>query len=231
MADILPSFTYDRSVARYRNTATGQFVARGRVMSLLDTQIRGAEQRLGDIVTAMHEGRLAPGTGQLLMRDELRRLSLQNAALAKGGMERLTFADYGRAGRQLRDTYARVTGLARDLQDGKVSLDQALNRVRGYVGEARVNYFKAERESLQATGKQYEQRRRLNPAEHCRGCIRYASLGWRPIGELPPPGDGSTPCGAFCRCTMETREVTPEMQRERRGNNLVVVRSNGRIPV
>lgn len=214
MADVLPGFTFDRRAARYRDTSRGQFVSRTRIVHLLDTQIRGAEQRLGDIVAAMHDKSISPGMGQMMMRDELRRLSLQNAALAKGGIDKLDFRDYGRAGRQLRDTYARVANLTRDMQAGTVSIDQAMQRVRGYVGEARRNFFETEKETLRATGRQYEQRRRLNPAEHCRDCIRWAGMSWRPLGELPSPGEQSK-CGSFCRCTMETREVTPEKARER----------------
>lgn len=211
---IFPNYTFSRSLARYRNTATGRFVSRDRILDLLDAQIRHAENRLGDIVTAMHEKTIAPGVGQTLMRDELRRLSLTNAALGKGGFDRLDFRDYGRAGRQLRDTYQRVSNLARDLEAGRVSLPQALNRVAGYVGEARRSFFETEREALRSTGKAYEERRRLNPAEHCRDCVRWASMSWRPMGELPAPGEQSA-CGSHCRCNMERREVTPEMMRER----------------
>lgn len=214
MPSILPGYVYDTRSARFRNTARGQFVSRQRILDLLDTQVRHAENRLGAIVTAMHERTIAPGMGEMLMRDELRRLSLTNAALGKGGFDRLDFRDYGRAGRQLRDTYQRVSNLARDMQAGKVTLPQALNRVAGYVGEARRNFFETEREALRATGRTYEERRRLNPAEHCRSCVRWASMSWRPMGELPPPGSESE-CGPRCKCSMERREVTPEMMRER----------------
>lgn len=219
MAAVLPGYSWSRSAARYRDTARGQFVARTRILSLLDRQIATAEQRLGDIVAAMHDKSISPGIGQTMMRDELRRLSLQNAALAKGGIEKLDFRDYGRAGRQLRDTYTRVGNLARDMQAGRVSIDQALQRVRGYAGEQRRNFFETEKEALRATGRAYEQRRRLNPAEHCRDCIRWAGMSWQPLGVLPTPGQDSK-CGFFCRCTMETREVTPEMMRERQTASL-----------
>lgn len=214
MASILPGYTFDRRAARYRDTQRGQFVSRTRILSLVETQIRTAEQRLGDIVAAMHDKSVSPGVGQTLMRDELRRLSLQNAALGKGGLDKLDFRDYGRSGRQLRDTYARVANLAQDIHTGRVSLPQALNRVAGYVGEARRNFFVTQREAMQATGRAFEERRRLNPAEHCRSCVRWASMSWRPMGELPPPGSESE-CGPRCKCTVEYREVTPEMMRER----------------
>lgn len=211
---ILPGFTYDRASARFRDTARGQFVSRTRIMFLLEAQVNSTEQRLGEIVTAMHEGAMSSGYGQMLMRDELRRLNLTNAALGKGGFDRLDFRDYGRAGRQLRDTYERISNLARDMEAGRVTLPQALNRVRGYVGEARRNFFASERDAMRATGRAFEERRRLNPAEHCKDCVRYASMSWRQMGELPVPGEGSV-CGPRCRCTMERREVTPEMMRER----------------
>jgi hypothetical protein len=211
VSDILRGYTFSRAASRYRDTSTGRFVARANVNALMETNVNRAEERLGNIVQSLFDKEISPGMAQTLMRDELRRVSLQNAALGKGGIDRLDFRDYGRVGRQLRDTYARATATLRDVEDGKVSVAQALNRVRGYAGEARLNFFQAQREALAASGKLFEQRRRLNPAEHCRGCIRYASMGWQPVGILPAPGDGSTPCGIYCRCTMETREVTPEM--------------------
>lgn len=214
MPDILPGFVYDRSVARYRNTARGQFVSRARITSLLDTQISTAEQRLGDIITAMHEGAMSPGYGQVMVRDELRRLHLQNAALGAGGFDRLTLREYGRAGRMLRDDYARMTNLLKELRAGKVSLPQALSRVSGYVGSARVNFLEAERDAVRALGHTFEERRRLGASEHCADCVNYANQGWQPLGTLPVPGEASR-CNRRCRCNLERREVTEDMQRER----------------
>lgn len=219
MADVLVGYSFSRSAARYRSSSTGQFVSRTRIMALLDRQIATAEQRLGDIVAAMHDKSITSGMGQLMIRDELRRLHLQNAALGAGGIDRLSFREYGRAGRSLRDTYQRVASLTLDIEKGRVSLPQAMNRIQGYAGEARRNFFETQRDTLQATGKQYEQRRRLNARESCVDCIRYAGLGWQPLGTLPEPGNSSR-CNAWCRCTMETREVTPEMIRERLGQSL-----------
>lgn len=214
MPDVLPGYQWDRSVARYRSTTRGQFVSRERILGLLDTQIHTAETRLGDIVTAISEGALSPGYGQIVMRDELRRLHLQNAALGAGGFDRLSFREYGRAGRLLRDDYQRLTRLLGDMQAGKVSLPQALQRVHGYVGSARVNFLEAERDAARATGRTFEERRRLGAAEHCEDCVGYARQGWQPLGVLPVPGERSR-CNRRCRCTLERREVTEDMQRER----------------
>lgn len=218
MADVLPGFTFDRGVARYRDTSTGRFVSRDRgansIMRLLDQRIRSSEQRLGDIVQAIADKSMAPGVGQMLMRDELRRLHLQNAALGAGGVDRLTFREFGRAGRALRDTYPRVANLVQGLNNGTVSIDQAMNRITGYVGEARVNFLHAERDAAHNTGLPHEERRLLGVAEHCVDCVGYAAQGWQPMGTLPVPGERSR-CNGRCRCRMERRLVTPEMQQER----------------
>lgn len=206
MADVLPGYTFARDSARYRNTSTGRFVARRDILSLLDSQINGAERRLGDLVTALYEKNISPAIFQEQMRTELRRLHMQNAALGAGGFDRLTAREYGRAGQMLRTDYERLTNLARDIVDGKATLPQALNRVSGYAGSARVNFLEAERDAVRDTGRPMEERRRLGVAEHCDDCVEYASLSWQPLGTLPVPGNGSV-CGSRCRCSLERREV------------------------
>lgn len=206
MADVLPGYTYKRSTGQFHYLSNGQFVARERILGLLDSQINGAERRLGDLVTALYEERIAPAIFQEQMRTELRRLHLQNAALGAGGFDRLTSREYGRAGQMLRGDYERLTNLARDIVSGKATLPQALVRVQGYVGTARVNFLEAERDAVRATGIEYEERRRLGVAEHCDDCVGYAAQGWQPLGVLPVPGDGSV-CGSRCRCSLERREV------------------------
>lgn len=208
MADILRGYTYSRSVGRYRDTATGRFVGRARILTLLESQVDRAEARLANIVQGLANGELAPGYAQTMMRDELRRLNLQNAALGKGGMDRLTAQDYGRVGRQLRDSYQRMTNLVRDVQSGQANLSQAMNRLSGYVLEARHQFFAAEREAARQTDRRFEERRILNAKESCVDCIGYARLGWQPLGTLPLPGTGGTRCGKYCRCTLERREIT-----------------------
>ena len=208
MADILVGYTYSRGLARYRDLTTGRFVSRNNIVSLLETQVDSTERRLGALVNAAHEGRVSPSWFAETMRTELRRAHLQNRALGMGGFDRLDASNYGAVGRKLRDDYARVARLAQDLADGNVTLPQALQRVRGYAGNARLEYWEAERAAMRGTGRSMEARRMLNPAEHCQTCIWLASKSWRPMDEIPVPGDGSTECGSYDRCSIEYR-TTP----------------------
>jgi hypothetical protein len=206
MPDILRGYSFDRAIARYRDTTRGQFVSRARITDLLEQNVNGAEQRLASIVQGIFDGSIRPAYGQTLMREELRRMTLQNIALGKGGFDRLNFADYGKAGRELRDTYQRMTGLMRDIQNERVTLPQAMNRIHGYVGNARTLFYEAEREAMRQSDRRYEERRVLNARESCVDCVRYAGMGWQPFGVLPAPGSGSR-CGTNCRCSLEWRVV------------------------
>lgn len=212
-ADILVGYAYDTRSARYRSSATGQFVSRQRVLDLMDAQVASAERRLGELTTAMFEQRLSPIAYQSIMRDEMRRLHLQNAALGAGGIERLGQAEFGRSGALLRDDYARMTNLANGIANGEVTLPQALNRIQGYAGSARINFLTTEREANRQAanlrGAQLEERRRLGVSEHCVDCVGYAAMGWVELGVLPLPGIGSV-CGSHCRCLLERREVPVE---------------------
>lgn len=206
MPDLLRGYTYSRPAARYRDTATGKFVSRARITSLLEQNVNHAEDRLSQLIQSVFSKEMAPGPAQVMIRDELRRLTLSNAALGKGGIDRLTWADYGRAGRQLRDSYQRMSNLVSDVEKGRATLPQALNRVQGYVLEARQQFFIAEREALRQSGGQFEERRRLHANESCADCMSYAGMGWQPFGTLPLPGQLSR-CRVFCRCTIERREI------------------------
>lgn len=215
MADVLPGFSYSRGAARYRDLNNGRFVSHARITELLEQRVNDAENRLAAIVQGVFNKEIAPGVAQEMARDELRRLNLSNAALGKGGIEQLNFRDYGRTGRQLRDSYQRMSNLLNDVQAGRVSLTQALNRVEGYTIEARNQFFAARRDAQRESGRQFEERRTLHARESCRGCISYAAMGWQPHGTLPLPGSGDTQCGRYCRCTLESREVVQEAERER----------------
>jgi hypothetical protein len=112
-------------------------------------------------------------------------------------------------GRRLRDDYQRIVQLTQDIANGDATLPQALNRVNGYAGSARIEYFEAARQRAQASNAEMAliERRVLGASEHCDGCLELYGRGWQPSGILPLPGDGSTECGTHDRCDLIEREV------------------------
>lgn len=212
MPDALPpGYAYNPNTARYRNQRTGRFVPRRDILGLIDRQINAGEQRLRDLTTSFHEGRLSASVWSEQMRSEVRRLHLQNAALGSGGVDRLTAREYGRIGGTLRGEYQRIENFARQVQAGEVTLPQALARTDGYAGGARVQFFDTEREAAQNAaadeGESVIERRHLDPgAQHCDDCPGYYDQGWQPSGALPVPGR-ECQCQNHCRCSMSRRSV------------------------
>lgn len=208
MPDLLPGFNFDRTSHRYRDLSTGRFVARQHITGLLDNQVQATAETLTALTTAAHEGRLAPAAYVEQMRTEVRRLTLQNAALGAGGFDKLTQSDYGRVGAQLRGEYQRIVQFAEQMKAGEVTLPQALNRAEMYAGTARKQFWEAEAAHVEPSepGMAILERRLLGVAEHCEDCTQYYDQGWQPLGVLPEPGQESA-CMSNCKCKKVRMEV------------------------
>lgn len=208
MADVLPGYTWDARAGRYRSATTGRFVPRTAIMDQLGRAVMDGRETASRLTTAFHEGRLSAAAWQEQMRTTLRRMHSQHAALATGGWDRMTPRDWGRIGYALREDYARIQRLAEAVQRGEVTLAQALQRADGYMGNARAQYYKAERERLRPSSSDQEiiSRRILGASEHCPDCLEYYARGWQPVAFLPVPTEASQ-CGTYCQCDVIHREV------------------------
>lgn len=208
MATVLPGYVWLKDFNRFRDMETGRFVSRQTINDILQTQTSEAETRYREIATALHEGRITSASFVERMREESRRNMLQNIALAKGGFDRLDFSDYGRAGQALRNQYAQFAGTAQDVADGKVSLPQLLQRANGYAGEARRQYYIADRDQRQPSNSDHVVigRRTLGDAQHCEDCLKYYGQGWQMASEVITPGILCS-CQTHCRCSVIYREV------------------------
>lgn len=208
MPDVLPGYRYSTAVNRYVSNATGRFVARREIVGLLNAHTNAGENRLGDLATALHEGRISRGVFAEQFATEIKRLHLQNRALGAGGWDGLTQADYGAVGGKLQADYRRLLNFADAIANGEISIAQALNRANMYAGNARTQYWEAWRARNRAgIGRVLIEKRNLGAAEHCPDCTELHARGWQMEGVLPTPGDGSTECLSNCACTMEVREV------------------------
>ena len=206
---LLQGYYFDVRNRNYIRAATGRFVARSRIVELLDKSITQREARLYKGVQRFADGELSPATFLSRSRTMLKRQYLQNSALAKGGWDRLTPSDYGAVGGKLRWQYQRLATMAQEITDGKISVAQALNRTHMYMGDARAEFYRVERDELPRPklGNVYIERRRLDPpAIHCQKCLDHAALGWQPERTLPVPGDDCQ-CDGNCRCTLERKEI------------------------
>lgn len=209
MADVLPSYRFDKRTGQYHSDATGRFVGRKTIISLMKSHVDAAAGRFAELTTAFYEGRLEAAAWIEQVRGEQRRLTLQSAALGFGGWDRLTSVQFGRAGSDLRDQYAKIAGTAQDIADGKITLAQALARVNEYVGAAKAHFWQAERETVQRShsGVIVIERRTLGAGgKSCKDCLEFYEQGWQPMGVLPPPCTDSV-CRGNCQCQLVRKEI------------------------
>jgi hypothetical protein len=195
----------------YRNLTTGRTVARAKIVELLDAQVQARGDRLARLTLDYKAGVLDASTWLATMRDELRRAAIENRALGAGGLDKLGFHDYGVIGANIKESYRRLIGFANGLADGSISEAQALARLTGYLGQARWQYYDAVKERRSLTSKPgfvVLAARRLGIAEHCNSCVMYSRAGFRPIAQVPMPGEPNTSeCDGHCRCHLEIKEV------------------------
>jgi len=207
---LLQGYYWDKRNHNYVRAASGRFVARSRILELLEKSVAGRERRLYEGVQRLVDGRRSPQVFLSHAKLMLKRQYLQEAALAAGGWDRLTPADFGRVGGKLQAQYRRMAEMTRGIRDGEVSEAQALSRMHMYMGNARAEFFEVERELLPPVppGKMRIERRTLGASKGgpCVDCQAFANMGWQPAGVLPIPTQGSV-CNGNCHCTLHRVEV------------------------
>jgi hypothetical protein len=204
---------------------TGLYVARAVIVGLLDAQVNATEVQMTDLTTAVMEGLITVAVWQEQVRTEVKRQVLQQTALGSGGWDRISQAGYGRAGADLRQLYAQISGTARDISHalaakppgvggggndgGKITMAQAQARANEYAGHGRSHFYVAERETVKpsASNMMLIERRMLGAGgKTCKDCVSFYGQGWQPLGVLPPPGVDSV-CRGNCKCRLVRMEV------------------------
>lgn len=209
MADSAPpGFLYDPVTGDYYYKSNGKPVADRRIKELLAALILAGSVRLGELTTAFVEGRLAPSVWVEQTNTDLLRQHLILAALGAGGWAQLTEDDYARVQSRMDEDRKKVAGTASDVLLGTATLAVALARINTYIGDARTQFYDAQRRRIQrsASNMVLLERRILGNAQHCHDCIIYYNMGWQHVGTLPIPGMDSI-CGGNCRCDLIYIEV------------------------
>lgn len=196
-------YTWDKTAGRYRDPA-GRFVGEKKVLALGERYTAEFIQpRLETITQRFIAGKIDLATWQTQFARELKDGYLVQYMIGRGGRAQMGAADFGRIGGHLAFEYRHLDQFAQEIKAGKLSAGQILTRAGMYADGVRTSFFEGLTAAKGDAG-YVEERRILNPAEHCEDCIGYAGLGWQPIGSLPPPGIGSR-CNHNCRCTMDYR--------------------------
>jgi len=192
--------TWVTRAAQFRDPDTGRWITRVQVRSWIDKFIAASQAKLLEASSAYRAGNLSLDEWQATMREEIKDAHLTAEALARGGWNQLTPADFGRVGQRVRAQYRFLAGFTEDLRRGAVRLDGAfLNRAKSYAGSALAGFYGSMGDVAASAGLTRE-RSMLSVAEHCQGCIDEAAKGWVPIGTLTPIGQ--RPCLGNDKCHM-----------------------------
>jgi len=166
---------------------------------LLDALSQEEQERALDVYAAFNSGAIDAARWLADMATNLRRFHLQSAAIGRGGFDALTQTDLDRVSNWLETEFSYLRGF----DPAALSDAQVAARLQMYHNHAQSVFWDARRTTAGELNYTQE-RRQLNPAEHCGDCEGYAAQNWQPIGTLPPPGESSE-CLSNCKCTMEFR--------------------------
>lgn len=204
------TFAYSEATQRYRDGATGRFVAQRTVNSAVDEVIGGAAQRLIGITQQLQSGTITLAEWQGRMVAELKPLHVGAAAIGRGGWAQMQPSDWGWTGSVLRKQYAYLRNFAHDIATGHQPLDgRLLSRAALYAQAARGTQREMQRRTATVIGREQE-RNMLGAADrHCATCLECTARGWVGIGTLPAVG--SRTCLSNCRCSLQFREVPMPM--------------------
>ena len=188
--------------------STGRYIdRRGRAVSAetvtreMERVIAGTKREMQDISRQLQRGEISAQEWYDGMRGRMKTIHTLDAAIAKGGWQQMTQADWGAVGAVTKRQYQYLNNFVEEILSGKQALDgRFLVRAGMYANAARRTGEDLKRR--EAAGRGYDlERRVLGPTEHCRDCLEYAGRGWQPVGSLPPIGDSI--CKVNCRCVFE----------------------------
>lgn len=208
-------FTYSAKTGRFRG-ANGRFLPAEKVktatLHTFDTAAKSA-RALGE---QLQRGEISLADWQVAMAREVKNSTLYASALANGGWNNLSPADYGRVGRWLAQgpkggmgQYQYLARFAEQIEAGLPLDGLFLRRCEMYVQQAN-QFYERERSRIREVMGFDEVRNRRHATDSCPGCITQEHIGWQDRkGYIYP---GSRDCKASCKCSSQYRNsITGEI--------------------
>jgi hypothetical protein len=216
--DKILRWVFDSRSARYRDLVTGRYVSSKQVRIWANAEIAASTDRVRTLTQLLTSDRLTVTDWERGMREELRKAYISEYLAGRGGLYRMTQADWGSIGGQLSESYRFLGNFARQIAAGNLTEGQILARVRMYINSAREAYERAHGRSAQDAGltQVHWNLTDLGPSgavEHCTDCEGLEAMGWCPVGpqggfimssgEEIWPGTGATICLTNCMCFLD----------------------------
>ena len=209
---ILPDeVTYDRKSKRFRYTESGRFVSRERTLELQRSFIDKLTEQLKGFAQPLVDGEIG---AQRDTAETLKKIHLNQAAIARGGVDNLTEKDLGQVGATLKKQYYQgkdentgkrygLRHLVNDIKNLDLSVAKVAYRLGLYAKSGKISYYQTELNAKLDEGFTTK-KRALTPGHvHCIDCIRYDSLGYVNISDSLPFPTQRCECRVNCECEMK----------------------------
>lgn len=225
LIDALPSeIYYDAKIKRFRykggspgSPIRGTFLSRKEALALQRVYLNGVIKEFVSLAPSIIKGDIGTYTraGELL-----KRIHVSYAILEAGGIDRLNQSQLGAIGNVLKKHYyqgkddetGKPYGLKHLFKEVQSTPDysEALlkNRLVMYANAGELSGHTVGQSIALDEGKTLVKRVLGATHQHCQDCLRYASLGYQPIGSLPLPKTRCQ-CRANCVCSMVFQVILP----------------------
>ena len=208
------SASYDEEELAYR--IGGREVSALRQKGACEAIIRQSNANIRLLAERLQRGEFGVGEFYASLQRETKTLHMAQAALARGGIDRMTPRDWGRVAEVVFEQWNGKTGkfpglraFAEDIARGRYGarpgeLSSGVLDRAGMAAQAGRATYENERVTHASENGHEEGQRVLGAVDNCPDCREWAGQ-WKPIDELEPIG--SSVCGVRCHCVIVTRRT------------------------
>lgn len=139
---------YDPRIHNFRNLSNGRIVSRKKVQVWSDDFIDTTGKDSDALADLLISGTIDLGEWETRMRKLIKETYSAEFMLGRGGLEQMTFRDWGILGHELRDQYEFLNNFSNDIFNGTQSPAQIKNRARMYIDGAHKMFQRGRTEAF-----------------------------------------------------------------------------------
>ena len=196
---------WDKEKQGYKFKRNNREVSEKYLYKVVAEEVDRFAQKQNKLATQFVNGNISFEEWQSRTVDLIRQSHVEMTRLGRGGKDNTFGIHYLEVGNDLRKThYPAFRQFAEDVKNGKLTPRQIVARASLYGNASKTSFEKARISTKANQG--VMGRRRLGACKnHCSDCIYYASLDWRPIELVIPPGINCQ-CRSNCCCSVEVKK-------------------------
>lgn len=190
----LASYAWDDRLHNFVDLASGHMVKRSVIQNLLRDIVAGTEGRMTTLGRMLAAREITGRQFYELMARETKLATNVATALARGGWQNVTPAQWGANGLRLRGEYGHLREFVQAFERGELSERQIIERAKLYANTAYGRFWELEQAARQVRGATQMRIQTVGDDRVCPICRAEERRGWQPIGTW------HVPLHIGCRC-------------------------------